>query len=164
MDRNLTGRKIRTHRKAAGLTQGELANRVGISPSYLNLIEANKRAIAGGLLDRVAAALGIPRSELDDTSERRIIDALNELIAQPGLAGSAGHSHTVDDFVGRHPQWANLMLKLYRVLVDRNQAVLALADRLSRDPFLGESVHRILTNVTAIRSASEILANDDDLS
>lgn len=164
MDRNLTGRKIRTHRRAASLTQGQLATRVGISPSYLNLIEANKRPIAGGLLDRIAVALNIPRAELDDTSERRIVDALNELVADPEIAGSAEHSQTVADFVGRHPQWADLVLKLYRAFIDRNQAVLALADRLSRDPFLGESVHRILTNVTAIRSASEILETNDDLS
>ncbi|RUM99128.1 helix-turn-helix domain-containing protein [Pseudaminobacter arsenicus] len=164
MDRNLTGRKIRTHRRAASLTQGQLASRVGISPSYLNLIEANKRPIAGGLLDRIAVALGISRTELDDTSEWRIVDALNELIADPEIAGSSEHSRTVADFVGRNPEWADLVLKLYRAFIDRNQAVLALADRLSRDPFLGESVHRILTNVTAIRSASEILEKNDDLS
>ncbi|MGB3390452.1 MAG: short-chain fatty acyl-CoA regulator family protein [Pseudaminobacter sp.] len=164
MDRNLTGRKIRTHRRAAGLTQGQLAGRVGISPSYLNLIEANKRPIAGGLLDRIASGLGISRTELDDTSEWRIVNALNELIADPEIAGSAEHSQSVADLVGRHPQWADLVLKLYRAFIDRNQAVLALADRLSRDPFLGESVHRILTNVTAIRSASEILEKNDDLS
>lgn len=164
MDRNLTGRKIRTHRRAAGLTQGQLASRIGISPSYLNLIEANKRSIADGLLERIAAGLGIARIELDDTSEWRIVDAINELVADPELGGSADHSQTVADFVGRYPQWADLLLRLHRAYVDRNQAVLALADRLSRDPFLGESVHRILTNVTAIRSASEILEKDDDLS
>lgn len=164
MDRNLTGRKIRTHRRAAGLTQGQLASRVGISPSYLNLIEANKRSIADGLLERIAAGLGMARAEFDDTSEWRIVDALNELIADPEIGGSADHSQSAADFVGRYPQWADLLLRLHRTYVDRNQAVLALADRLSRDPFLGESVHRILTNVTAIRSASEILEKNDDLS
>jgi len=49
------------------------------------------------------------------------------------------------------------MLQLYRAYQDQRAAVLALADRLSRDPFLGESVHRILTHVTSIRAASEIL-------
>ena len=55
------------------------------------------------------------------------------------------------------------MLQLYRAYQDQRQAVLALADRLSRDPFLGESVHRILTDVTSIRSASEILQAGDAL-
>src|SRR3546814_20025116 len=38
-----------------------------------------------------------------------------------------------------------------------------LADRLNRDPFLGEAIHRILTNVSAIRSISEILTSVDDV-
>lgn len=164
MFQTLSGLKIRTRRKSAGLTQGELARRAGISPSYLNLIEMNKRAVSGALLDRVAAGLGISSSELDDMSERRTIDDLNELLADPALSGTTDHPLTALDFVSRHPEWANLLLKVYRAFVDRNQSVLALADRLNRDPFLGESVHRILTNVTAIRSASEILEKDDMLS
>ena len=68
MSQNLAGLKIRAQRKRIGLTQGELARRAGISASYLNLIELNKRAIAGALVDRIAAGLGIERSELDDTS------------------------------------------------------------------------------------------------
>ena len=164
MTQNLAGLKIRTQRKRVGLTQGELARRAGISPSYLNLIELNKRAIAGALIDRIAAGLGIERTELDDTTERRAIDSLDELSVDPAFAGTSGHPQKAAEFVSRHPDWANLLLRVYRAFVDRNQAVLALADRLNRDPFLGENVHRILTNVTAIRSASEILEKYDQLS
>ncbi|MGH6762388.1 MAG: short-chain fatty acyl-CoA regulator family protein [Phyllobacterium sp.] len=163
MTQNLAGLKIRTQRKRIGLTQGELARRAGISPSYLNLIELNKRAIAGALIDRIAAGLGIARSDLDDTTERRTIDSLDELSVDPEFAGTSGSPKKAAEFVSRHPDWANLLLRVYRGFVDRNQAVLALADRLNRDPFLGENVHRILTSVTAVRSASEILEKDDQL-
>lgn len=162
--RSLAGSKIRALRKNAGLTQGELAQRTGISPSYLNLIEMNKRTVAGALIDRVAAGLGVERSELDDTAERRTIDGLNELLSDPAFSGRPQGPSTDLEFVSRHPEWADLLLRVYRAFIDRNQSVLALADRLNRDPFLGESVHRILTNVTAIRSASEILETDDRLS
>lgn len=161
--KNLAGLKIRAQRKKAGLTQGELARRAGISPSYLNLIELNKRAIAGALVDRLAAGLGIERAQLDDTSERRAIDLLEELSADPEFSVVSGHPRRAAEFVGRHPDWAELLLRVYRAFVDRNQAVVALADRLGRDPFLSESVHRILTNVTAVRSASEILEKYDQL-
>lgn len=163
MNQNLAGLKIRAHRKRLGLTQGELAQRAGISPSYLNLIELNKRTIAGGLVDRIAAGLGIDRTELDDTSERRSIGILEELSADPEFS-AAGHPRMAAEFVGRHPDWANLLLRVYRGFLDRGQAVIALADRLNRDPFLSESVHKILTSVTAVRSASEILENYDQLS
>lgn len=162
--KSLAGLKIRGQRKRAGLTQAELARRAGISASYLNLIELNKRAIAGGLVDRLAAGLGIDRSQLDDTSERRSIDMLEELSVDPEVSAASGHPRKAAEFVGRHPDWADLLLRVYRGFVDRNQAVAALADRLSRNPFLSESVHRILTSVTAVRSASEILENYDQLS
>ena len=35
-----------------GVTQAEMSRRIGISASYLNLIERNKRGIAGPLLRR----------------------------------------------------------------------------------------------------------------
>ena len=164
MTRNLAGLKIRTQRKRAGLTQGELARRAGISASYLNLIELNKRTIAGALVDRIAAGLGVDRSEFDDTPERRAIDSLDELSVDPAFAGGADHPRGAAEFVSRHPDWAHLLLRVYRAFIDRNEAVLALADRLNRDPFLGENVHRILTGVTAIRAASEILENYEQLS
>ena len=164
MSQNLAGLKIRAQRKRAGLTQGELARRAGISASYLNLIELNKRAIAGALVDRIAAGLGVERSELDDTSERRSIDILEELAADPEFSTDGGHPRKAAEFVGRHPDWAALMLRVYRGFVDRNQAVVALADRLNHDPFLSENVYRILTSVTAVRSASEILEKYDQLS
>ncbi|MEL6481744.1 MAG: helix-turn-helix transcriptional regulator, partial [Pseudomonadota bacterium] len=51
---SIVGARIRARRRDIGITQAELARRVGISPSYLNLIERNKRAIAGKLLGDIA--------------------------------------------------------------------------------------------------------------
>jgi predicted transcriptional regulator len=87
---------------------------------------------------------------------------LEEIAADPDLAGAAAPG-PAEELVGRNPNWARFTLRLYRAYQDQRQAVLALADRLSRDPFLGESVHRILTHVTSIRSASEILQEGEAL-
>lgn len=163
MTQNLAGLKIRLLRKRAGLTQGELARRAGISPSYLNLIELNKRTVPGVLLDRVAAGLGVDRAVLDGAAELRVVDSLNEISADPAVSGGSARPGPAEELVGRNPGWADLLLRLYRAYLDKSQAVLALADRLNRDPFLGESVHRILTNVTSIRSAAEILEIGDAL-
>jgi predicted transcriptional regulator/transcriptional regulator with XRE-family HTH domain len=161
--RDLTGLKIRALRREKGLAQGELARRAGISPSYLNLIERNKRAVAGALLDRIAEGLGVHRRLLDEESDRRIVDALEEMPADPLFAHETGHPGATVELVGRYPEWAKLMLRLYQAYQDRNQAVLALADRLNRDPFLGESIHQVLTHVTAIRAAAEIIEDEEAL-
>ncbi|GIK97709.1 MAG: propionyl-CoA carboxylase regulator [Alphaproteobacteria bacterium] len=163
MAQNLTGLKIRSKRKLAGLTQGELARRAGISPSYLNLIEQSKRPIAGGMVDRIAQGLGVDRAELDGEAERRIVYRLNEIGADPAITDGADPPEPAEELVGRSPGWARLVLRLYQALQDRNDAVLALADRLNRDPFLSVSVHRALTDVTAIHSAAEILESGADL-
>ncbi|MBV1903463.1 MAG: helix-turn-helix domain-containing protein, partial [Marinosulfonomonas sp.] len=46
----LTGNRIRERRIQIGLRQSALAKAVGISASYLNLIEHNRRRIGGKLL------------------------------------------------------------------------------------------------------------------
>ncbi|WP_304951541.1 helix-turn-helix domain-containing protein, partial [Sulfitobacter sp.] len=50
MREGLTGSRIRERRVMAGLKQAELAQQSGISASYLNLIEHNRRRIGGKLL------------------------------------------------------------------------------------------------------------------
>lgn len=163
MNQNLAGLKIRELRRKSGLTQGELARRAGISPSYLNLIERNKRAIGGGLVDRIAAGLAVDRAELDGDAELRVAAALDEIAADPEIGSPEGHPGSAAELVGHSPGWAGLVLRLHRAWLDNGEAVRALADRLNRDPFLGDSVHRMLTNAASVRAAAEILEDDDGL-
>lgn len=159
----LAGFRIRERRKQIGLTQAGLAKAVGISPSYLNLIEASKRNIAGGLLNRIAQALDLDAETLAGTTERRVIDDLREMAADPRLRGTRLPEEGAQDLVARHLDWAQSMLALYRAYLDQAETVSALSDRLSRDPFLGDLVHQVLTHITTLRSVSEILENVDDM-
>lgn len=163
MRRDFTGLKIRTHRKQRGMTQAALAGLAGISPSYLNLIERNRRPVSAALLDRISSGLGIERAVLDDDVERRVVERLDEIGADPVLAGKGLRPAGAEMVVGAHRDWADLIVRLYEHYRDQSQAVVALADRLNRDPFLGESVHRMLTSVTAIRSAAQILEQGGQL-
>ena len=85
MARLLIGYRIRERRRQLGLTQAGVAQRVGISPSYLNLIEANKRAIAGATLRRITEILALDPETLTGRTEQRLIDDLRELAAEPML-------------------------------------------------------------------------------
>mgnify|MGYP002625691144 CR=1 FL=1 len=159
----LIGMKIRERRKEIGLTQTELAGRIGISVSYLNLIEHNKRSIGGLLLQQVAGELAIGLEELDGATERRLVSDLNEVLTDPLFDQIKLDPGSSGDLVGRHPGWAQALIALHRAFLDRSQAINALADRLNQDPFLGDAIHRILTNISAIRSISEILTSVDDV-
>jgi transcriptional regulator with XRE-family HTH domain len=54
------GKSIRLCRTNIGLSQADLAEKVGVSVSYISLIEKNKRDPPLSTVERVAAALGVP--------------------------------------------------------------------------------------------------------
>ena len=163
MTRTLIGFKIRDKRKARGMSQATLAAALGISASYLNLIESNKRNIGGRLLKQIADTLDTTLDEFDGAAERRLVSALRELSGEPLLGALHPDPASAADFAAQHPRWAQALVNLQRAWLDRGETVAALSDRLNQDPFLGEAVHTMLSNVAAIRSAAEILENIDEL-
>jgi predicted transcriptional regulator/transcriptional regulator with XRE-family HTH domain len=157
------GYKIREQRKHLGLTQTALAKKLGISTSYLNLIEANKRSVGGKLLGRLADSLNLDVDVLSGAAEQRLRDDLRELPMDPVFRHINLERKFADEMVARNPEWARLVLTLYRAYLDNNHALAVLSDRMNRDPWLQNSVHRMLTHITTIRSTSEILADTEDL-
>ncbi len=162
MPKSILGTRIRERRRAMGVTQAEMSRRIGISASYLNLIERNKRGIAGPLLRRTAAELGLRLEELDDASERRLLETLNEVAVMPDIAALGVEAANAGELIGRYPGWARALAALARSERAATAEVQALSDRMTHDSFLGESVHRMLTRVAAIRSAAEILTEYPD--
>jgi predicted transcriptional regulator/DNA-binding XRE family transcriptional regulator len=163
MRRGILGTRIRERRRGLGFTQAELARRIGISASYLNLIERNKRRIAGPLLRRTAEALDLRLDELDGAAEHRLLETLDELALLPDMRSLGVEAESAGEMIGRFPGWARALAALARSEREAATAARALADRLTHDPFLGETVHRMLSRIAAIRSASEILTEFSDI-
>ncbi|MDT3677388.1 MAG: short-chain fatty acyl-CoA regulator family protein [Burkholderiaceae bacterium] len=161
--RSAVGPRIRERRRSLGITQSALAARIGISPSYLNLIESGRRNIGGAVLKRIAAEIGVAIDELDGAAQRRLADDLASLAAEPLLAELPLDPASAESFAGQHEVWAQALVRLHRASQDRLNAVHALSDRLNHDPFLGDAVHSMLSRVAAIRSASEILETVEDV-
>jgi predicted transcriptional regulator/transcriptional regulator with XRE-family HTH domain len=162
MQNTPVGHRVRSQRQQLGLTQSGLAKRVGISPSYLNLIEHNRRAIGGSLLRRLAQALDIDVQSLSGAEEARLAADLEEILADPVLAATPVPRELTERLAGT-PEVARAMLALYRAYLDARNQVETLCERVSTDPFLGQMNHRILTLITSIRSVSEILRDYGDL-
>ncbi|MFY9210899.1 MAG: short-chain fatty acyl-CoA regulator family protein [Aestuariivita sp.] len=157
----LTGSRIRERRSITGLRQADLARQVGISASYLNLIEHNRRRIGGKLLVDIAAALSVEPSLLTDGAEAALIAALREAAADINAAGA--EVDRVDEFAGRFPGWAALLTAAHRRTASLERTVEALSDRLAHDPNLAASLHEVLSTATAIRSTAAILADNDEI-
>lgn len=163
MDDAIPGTRIRQRRRELGITQASLAKRVGISPSYLNLIEWNKRRIAGALLRKIAEALDLTLEDIDGVTERRLRESLVESARMPALGTLGIEINRTSELIGRFPGWARAIGALVRSEQDASVRAQALSDRLSNDPFLGETVHRMLTRIASVRSASEILSDYADI-
>ena len=157
----LTGSRIRERRAMAGMRQAELARQVGISASYLNLIEHNRRRIGGKLLVDIATVLCVEPSLLSEGAEAALISTLRETAAdssavQPEL-------DRVDEFAGRFPGWAELIADGHRRIGTLERTAATLTDRLTHDPHLATSMHEMLSMVTAIRSTAGILAETKEI-
>ena len=160
---SILGTRIRQRRREVGLTQSELARRVGISASYLNLIEWNKRRIAGARLRRIAEALDLPSDELGGLAEHRLAESLAEIAKLSSFDGFGVEENRIGELIGRFPGWSRALSALARSEREAVARAGVLSDRLSNDPFLGETVHRMLSRIAAIRSAAEILVEYTDI-
>jgi transcriptional regulator with XRE-family HTH domain len=157
----LTGSRIRERRVMAGQKQADLASHVGISASYLNLIEHNKRRIGGKLLLNIAAALGVEPNALTEGAEATLIAAMREAADEAGLSGP--EAARADEFAGRFPGWADVLVGTRRRVATLERTVEALSDRLSHDPHLAASMHELLSTAAAVRSTAAILAETKTL-
>ncbi len=143
------------------MRQSELARQVGISASYLNLIEHNRRRIGGKLLVDIASVLMVEPSVLTQGIEATLISALREAAAE-----SVGHSAEIDgleEFAGRFPGWAKVLAQMHRRVVSLERTVETLSDRLTHDPHLAASMHEVLSTAAAIRSTAAILVDTRDI-
>ncbi len=158
---SLVGSRIRARRLTAEMKQAELARRAGISASYLNLIEHNRRRIGGKLLNRLAAALDVEPGLLAEGAEAALVAHLNEAAAALPEAGA--ERARAEEFAGRFPGWAGVIAQQQRRIARLEAAVVALGDRLAHDPQLDASLHEVLSTATAIRATAAILVEGGDV-
>jgi transcriptional regulator with XRE-family HTH domain len=159
----LIGTLIRERRQALSLRQGDLAERVGISPSYLNLIEHNRRRVGGDVLARIAAALDVALDSLTEGAKGALVDDLRAAVAASGMAGRQAELDRIEDFVGRFPGWAAVTAATQQRAGQLERAVAVLNDRLAHDPYLSASLHEVLSAVSSVRSTAGILAETEDI-
>jgi predicted transcriptional regulator/transcriptional regulator with XRE-family HTH domain len=108
------GRTVRRLRSERELSQQALATRLGISSSYLNLIEHDQRAVTASLLIKLAETLHVDLGELSGSQERRLELGLREVFSDPLLGGDAVPDADIAAMAGSSPNAARAVLALYR--------------------------------------------------
>jgi predicted transcriptional regulator len=159
----LMGGKIRRLRRERGMTQVEMARRLDISPSYLNLIEHNQRPLTLSLLLNIGKRLGIDLETFSEDEESRLVADLTELLIDPLFRGKELAQIELVDMVAAAPGFCQEILLLYRAFRKAREDVRSLTERLSDDTFLSTSTHELRTFLTSIQSFSEILRDYSDI-
>ncbi len=172
------GPRIRRLRMERSLTQTAMAEGLGISPSYLNLIERNQRPITVQLILKLASVYRIDPHELQ-AETRGSVAALKEVFSDPLLSGELPGDQELIDLAETAPNAAAAMQKLFRayreqaerltdlnaLLAGEGRATMLSAARLPvdevREVFEHRPAHFPALEGTAEAFAAEIDPGDD---
>ncbi|MEP0942542.1 MAG: short-chain fatty acyl-CoA regulator family protein [Rhizobiaceae bacterium] len=108
------GPRVRRIRNRLELTQTAMAAELGISPSYLNLIERNQRPLTAQLVMKLVSIFKIDVDELQPTGEAGSVAALKEVFSDPLLSGELPGDTELLEISDGAPNAAIGIVKLYR--------------------------------------------------
>jgi hypothetical protein len=83
----MAGARLRALRTELGLSQSAMAGELGISPSYLNLVERNQRPVTAQLLIRLSENYGIDARAFAGEDDGQAAAELEEILADPVFQG-----------------------------------------------------------------------------
>ena len=110
----MVGQRVRRLRQERGLTQTQMADQLGISASYLNLIERNQRPVTVQFLLRLGQAFDIDLVQFAGDDEGRVAAQLREVFADPLFARAGISPQDVEDMAGASPAGGEAVFTLYK--------------------------------------------------
>jgi len=112
-DRPQLGSKVREVRRAHRLTQARLAEDLGISASYLNLIEHNRRPLPAALLLQLAQRFELDLASFAVDDSERVKAELMEVFGDSLFDDDRLTRDDVHDLVRHQPNLAKAVRRLY---------------------------------------------------
>ncbi|MEO1040583.1 MAG: short-chain fatty acyl-CoA regulator family protein [Pseudomonadota bacterium] len=150
------GARLRRLRKDAGQTQAQFADGLGVSPSYLNLLERNQRPVTARVLLALAEAYDVDVRAFAAESDRQLLTDLSEAVGDPALAGSDLDARDLRDLTDAHPRAAEAFARLYRAYRETHAAASDLALRVADG---GQGPGGALSALEEVRDALDAAQN-----
>lgn len=157
------GLKVRNLRQLHGLSQVEAAARLGISASYLNLIEHNQRPLTVNLLFKVGQLFDIDLRDWSEGDESRLAASLREVLADPTLSTIDVPDSEINEAAVGAPNLVQAVSEMYAAYREAMNNVNTLGDRIAEQAVLPGAAMEVRTVLTSIRSFSEILREHENL-
>lgn len=137
------GARLKRLRRELDLTQSRMAEELGVSASYLNLLERNQRPVTAQVLLRLAEAYDLDLRTLTTDSDTAGVQGLEEVFADQLFKDLRPPRHEIAEVAEQSPTVAEAMVRLYRAYVDgRRMADLGAFQRpedLAASPLLAPS-------------------------
>ena len=114
MDQKLyAGHAIRRIRRANGLTQANMAEALGVSPSYLNLIERNQRPLTAALLLKLAERYDFDPRTLTGATPGGGVEAIRRRLTDPMFADLNIDRSQVEEWIAASPDAAEAFARAF---------------------------------------------------
>lgn len=123
--------RVRSLRRRENMTQVQLAERLGISPGYLNLIEHNRRPLSASLLIKLAQIFQLDLQAFSPETEARLSADLLEVFGDAVFDTQDITTGEVRDLVLQSPTVARAVLTLYQAYRSAQESADTLAMKLS---------------------------------
>jgi predicted transcriptional regulator/DNA-binding XRE family transcriptional regulator len=127
----MLGHKVRRLRRDYNLTQAQMADQLGISPSYLNLIEHNQRPVTVPLLLKLGQTFDVDLQAFAEDEETRLIAGLREVFADPLFAGTDLKNSDFRELAAVAPTLGQAVVTLYQAYRESRDDVQTLAEKVA---------------------------------
>ncbi len=131
--KSAVGHKVRRLRRKLGLTQVQMASELGISASYLNLIEHNQRTLTVQVLLQLGQLYEIDVQSFAVDDGGRLVAELSEVFGDPLFEDDPPTAAELADLAEVSPAAAQGVMRLYRAYRDARHRGRDLAERLHAD-------------------------------
>jgi predicted transcriptional regulator/DNA-binding XRE family transcriptional regulator len=130
------GKKVRKLRSRHGLTQVALAAKLGISTSYLNLIEHNQRSLTVPLLLKLGQLFEVDLQDFAESDQAQLLADLTEVFGDALFEGHDVKPADLQDLVATSSELSRAVIALYRGYREAHAEANALAERVSEEGLL----------------------------
>jgi predicted transcriptional regulator/transcriptional regulator with XRE-family HTH domain len=121
-DRKLfLGARLKRLRRDLGVTQTRMAEDLGVSPSYLNLLERNQRPVTAQVLLRLAEAYDVDLKTLSTDPESSGATDLSEVFADQMFRDLGLARHEIAEVADLAPGISDAIVRLYRGYLDQQR-------------------------------------------
>jgi predicted transcriptional regulator/transcriptional regulator with XRE-family HTH domain len=121
-DRKLfLGARMKRLRRDLGITQTRMAEDLGVSPSYLNLLERNQRPVTAQVLLRLAEAYDLDLKSLSSDPDSGSATDLTEILSDQMFRDLGVPRHEIAEVAESAPGVAEAIVRLYRAYLDKRR-------------------------------------------